>query len=107
MVTGYGTDLVGEAEISAWEMKLGMGAFPGLYVKLLVSSIVLFGLFHSPRRTIRAWKAGKEGYKLLKMNMEDYPKLLELSVAELRKLYGVPQQGFAGPRALHENAPKS
>ena len=106
VVTGYGTDPVGEAEISAWELRRGVKIF-SLFVQTIVIGGVFLGLLHSPRKTLAAWRAGYHPHKvpLQAATMENYHRLLELSVGELRELYGVGQDGIAGARELHYAAP--
>lgn len=104
LVTGYGTDPVGEAEISAWELRKGIGVF-GLYVQAIIFMGTLLGLLHSPRRVSKAWQHSKGSVRLPSPSIEYYTYLLTLSVGELRDLYGVPQEGIAGRRTLNENAP--
>ena len=53
-MNGY-NDPVGEAEISAWELRRGVGIF-SLFVQSIVFGGVL-GLLHSPKKTL-AWRAG-------------------------------------------------
>lgn len=64
-----------------------------------------FGLLHSPRRTLKAWKAAKSEIPLQPVNMDNYGSLMQLSVAELRSKYGVGNDGITGARKLHEKAP--
>ena len=106
VVTGYGTDPVGEAEISAWELRRGIGIF-SLFVRAIVVGGVLLGLVHSPRRTFQAWRAGyhPDRVPLQAATLENYERLLQLSVGELRELYGVPSSGITGARQLHYAAP--
>ena len=68
---------------------------------------VLLGLVHSPRRTFRAWRAGfhPDRVPLQAATLENYERLLQLSVGELRELYGVPSSGITGARQLHYAAP--
>ncbi len=106
VVTGYGTDLAGEAEISAWELRRGLRGLD-LFVRAIVVTGALFGLVHSPRRTLAAWRAGggRSG-NLFAASIElDYPRLLSMSVADLRRELGVPSEGLATERGLHEGAP--
>ncbi|HAN30426.1 MAG TPA: hypothetical protein DCQ06_02400 [Myxococcales bacterium] len=104
VVTGYGTDPVGEAEISAWEVRKGISGF-GLYVQLIIYTGTILGLLHSPKRIWHAWCAGRGKVKLPPATIQSYEHLLTLTVGELRALYGVPEQGIAGARALNEHAP--
>ena len=104
VATGYGTDLAGEAEISAWEVRRGFGDL-GLYVGAIVSSGVVLGLLAWPRRTIRAARApGRRNFFGKELRYED---LLAMTVGELRDVLGVPREGIAGARKLHAGAPKS
>ena len=106
VVTGYGTDPVGEAEISAWELRRGVGIF-SLFVQTIVFGGVLLGLLHSPKKTLSAWQAGyhPDRVPLQKATMQNYERLLELTVGELREIYGVEERGIAGARELHYAAP--
>ena len=106
VMTGYGTDPIGEAEISAWELRRGIGVF-GWYVRSIIMSGVLLGLLHSPKRTWCAWKAGWSECTLPKPSMEHYETLLDLTVGELRALYGVSPTGIAKTRQLHRDAPQN
>ena len=104
VATGYGTDLAGEAEISAWEVRRGFGDI-GLYVGAIISSGVLLGMLGWPLRTIAASRA--PGRKNLFGKELRYDDLLAMTVGELRELLGVPRDGLVGARQLHANAPKS
>lgn len=105
VMTGYGTDPTGEAEISAWELRRGIGVF-GWYVRLIILTGVFVGLVHSPRRVWQAWKAGRSLRKLPDPSIEHYEKLLCLTVGELRAQYGVESTGVMKSRALHRDAPR-
>ncbi len=104
VMTGYGTDPTGEAEVSVWEVRRGIRVF-AFYVRLLVLTGLFLGLFHSPRAVRTAWKASK-GNPLPKPTMDHYESLLELTLGDLRREYGVPEQGLGGPRKLNLDAPK-
>ena len=104
VVTGYGTNLVGEAEISAWELRRGLRGL-GLYVCALVISLAALGLVIAPRRTIRAWRASSRTASLFP-DRDGYEALLELQVGELRSRLAAPRNGVAErPRQLHGAAP--
>jgi len=106
VATGYGTDLVGEGEISAFELRGGLRGL-GLYVGSIVVTGTLMGLLLAPRRTLRAWNAAK-GVRALWTTGVPYEDLLAMRVGELRDLVGVPRDGLAtGPRRLHKNAPRA
>lgn len=106
VVTGYGTDPAGEAEVSAWEFRRGVRVF-GHFVRCIVTVGFFAGFFHSPRRTLAAWRAAFHPDKvpLQPASLDVYEKLLALSVGELRARYGVPPEGIAGARELHYAAP--
>jgi hypothetical protein len=106
VVTGYGTDLVGEGEVSAWELRRGLRGL-GAYVGSIVFTGALAGLLVAPRRTLAAWRASRPGGSLFQ-SRTDYATLLAMSVGELRRDLGVPQRGAApSPRRLHAFAPAS
>jgi hypothetical protein len=103
VATGYGTDLAGEAEISAWELRRGLRGLGG-YVGSLVVAGFVGGLLVAPRRTMRAWRRGPGRESLFQTRLT-YEALLGLSVGKLRELLGVPSGGVAqGPQRLHSKA---
>jgi hypothetical protein len=63
LVTGYGTDLAGESEISAWELASG-GCQRYVAAWVLDLSGLLMGLIAFPRRTVRAFQAGHVAHNL-------------------------------------------
>jgi hypothetical protein len=96
ILTGYGTDWIGEAEIAAWELRAG-GWFVarfGLVVYWLDGSGVLLGLLMSPRRVWRAFRAAR-GQRTLFDETEPYDTLLAMSVDVLRRKVGIPPDGLA------------
>lgn len=110
VATGFGTDLRGEAEISAWEIARGLDGI-GLYVTGIVWSITLFGVFAWPRNVLAAFKRGGgrpssflRGRGSL-FQIDDYDGLLDLTIGELRARLEIPREGLAGRRALHPRAP--
>ena len=106
VATGFGTDLVGEAEISAWEIRAAWEL--GLYVSSIVLGGALLGVFRAPRRTLDAFRAGKQVRFLYRGpdSDEEYDALLNLTVGQLRALMGVPEDGVARhPARLHDYAP--
>jgi hypothetical protein len=106
VATGFGTDLTGEAEISAWEARRGLAALD-LYVSSIVSSLAATGLVIAPRRTLRAWNAAVHGTTLFNAKHLDYASLLRLSIGELRNTLGIERGGLAStPRKLHGRAPE-
>ena len=111
VATGFGTDLAGEGEISAWEARRGLGAL-GAYVGGIVASGALMGLMLAPRRTVRAWQSSSAGDSLFPLTKRDdftarYEALLAMTVGELRRELGVSEDGVVhGPQGLHAYAPK-
>lgn len=104
VATGFGTDLVGEWEISAFEVRRGL-SHVGLYVALIVIGLTAMGLVAAPIRTLRAFRGGKKATPLWAMNV-DYEQILDMKVGELRALLALPKAGLAeAPRRLHDRAP--
>jgi len=89
VVTGYRTGLIGEAEISAYELRAGCGS---VMVFILCIGAILFAMFVAPRRVWRAWRRAK-GARTLYHSELPYETLLEMSVADLREHLGLPQEG--------------
>jgi len=108
VATGYGTDMVGEGEISIWESRRGLRAL-GLYVATIVAVGSLGGTLLAPRRALAAWRASGGGRTSLFASGDanaDYEALLDMTVGELRAQLGVPAAGLVTTRALHSRAPK-
>lgn len=91
VATGFGTGLVGEAEISAYELRAGCRS-PLIYL-LCVGSIA-GALFVAPRRVIRAWSRAR-GTRTLYFTALAYETLLGMSVRELRQHLVMPPSGLA------------
>jgi hypothetical protein len=103
VLTGYGTDLRGEVEVSCWELRAGVGRSPLIW--WIVGSAVLAGLLRFPRLSWRALKRARGARSLLRpdTNLDD---LLPLSVACARERLGVPEDGVAErPAKLNPRAP--
>ena len=94
VATGYGTDAVGEGEISAWECRRGLRSL-GLYVGTIVVGGVLLGLVVAPRRTVRTWRKSGRWPSLFRLSEYSYEDLLAMTIGELRGLLGVPTTGLA------------
>jgi hypothetical protein len=104
VATGFGTDLVGEMEISAWELRRGLRGL-GLYVGAIIAMVAVGGLVFAPRRTLRAWRVSRRASSLFQTERE-YETLLAMTVGDLRREIGVPTGGLADrPRRLHARAP--
>lgn len=90
VVSGYGTGLIGEAEISAYELRGGCNSF---FIFILCIGAIFFGMFVAPKRIRRAWRRAK-GTKTLYNSNIPYEDLLEMKVGELRRLLGIPVVGM-------------
>jgi len=97
--TGYGTDLVGEAEVGAFEL-MGGCRTPIVYGLDIVA--VLMGLFIAPVRTIRAFADSRRARALFRQSIA-YEELLGMPLGELRAQLGIPREGLSRePRRLHD-----
>lgn len=90
VVTGYGTGLIGEAEISAYELRAGCRS---LMVHILCAGAILLAVFVAPGRIWRAWKRAR-GTRTLYYSAVPYDSLLEMSVRDLRQHLGIPPEGW-------------
>jgi hypothetical protein len=88
VVTGYGTGLIGEAEISAYELRAGCRS---VMVHLLCVGAILCAIFLAPGRIVRAWKRAR-GARTLYYSAIPYETLLEMSVSELRRHLNIAPQ---------------
>jgi hypothetical protein len=84
VATGYGTTIVGEAEIGAWEIAGSCGPYAAAWI--LDSLAFVTGLAVAPRRTYRAFMRGRHARTLYRIGWSD--ELLDLDVAELRRRIG-------------------
>ena len=85
VITGYGTDLAGEAELAGWEIGAGM---PLLWEPLLVNSFaVVLGLILAPRRTYRAFVRGRNGKTLYSRVVDE--RLLQAPLEHVRRVAGI------------------
>jgi ubiquinone biosynthesis protein Coq4 len=89
VATGYGTGLIGEAEISAYELRAGCGS---LMIFVLCVGAILIAMFVAPRRVFHAWQQAK-GSRSLYHTKVPYEDLLEMSLNELRDHLGLPRGG--------------
>lgn len=103
LATGYGTDLAGEAEIGAWELRAGCN---NAFLKFINGAAVLMGLVIAPLRVWRAFRAARGARSLYVCNVP-LAALRQMTIAELRTLVAVPQAGVASAaeRQLHARAP--
>lgn len=103
VVTGFGTDALGEAELAAWELRTGALSrwrFRRNLRKLLPGSIL------NPGRVLRAFRVAG-GQRNLFHEPGAYEPLLHMTLGELRGRLGLPVDGLASalPR-LHAHAPR-
>jgi ubiquinone biosynthesis protein Coq4 len=82
VATGYDSSLLGESEISVFELRAGWGK---PLILFLCCGSLLVGLFLSPGRMWRAWKNARGARSLYGASVP-YEKLLAMNVGELRKL---------------------
>jgi len=88
IVTGYDTDLVGEMEISAWELGAGCEDFAAAYV--LNIGGLSGGALIAPWRTLRAFARGRASRSLYRE--DNVEALLDGDVAAIRALTHVPSE---------------
>lgn len=79
LVLGYGTDLVGEMEISAYELRTVPKT---VIVFLLCVAGVAAGLVAAPRRTLAAWRRARGCRNLYRSGLR-YEEVLGWSMEEL------------------------
>jgi len=85
VVTGYGADWRGEAEIGAWEIAGGCGRYWAAW--LLNFGAFGFGLLAAPRRTWRAFARGRHSRNLYGGGFRE--SLLDETVGGLRERLGL------------------
>jgi hypothetical protein len=85
VVTGYQTDLRGEAEIGAWELATGCLRWPAATVLNLFALAI--GLVIAPHRMVRAWARGRHTRNLYREDGIDH--LLPRQVDEVRATHGL------------------
>ena len=86
LVSGYKTDRIGELEISAWELASG-GCRDYVAAWVLDLSGMFVGLIVAPKRTTRAFLAGRRQQNLYGF---EYEELLNLTVGDARHLASEP-----------------
>src|SRR5690349_1997478 len=92
VVTGFGTDVAGEGEISVWELRRGLRGL-GLYVRGIIVWGAIGGLVLNTRRALRVWRqAGNGKGNLFDIDLE-YDEMLEMTVGELRERLRTPRDG--------------
>jgi hypothetical protein len=102
VLTGYGTDVMGEAEIGAWELATGCNSFFLWWINL---SAIGVGLLLDPSRVLRAGLEGM-GQRTLYRDHRPHEALLQMDVGQLRRTLGIPDPGLADrPPRRHRRAP--
>lgn len=81
VLTGYQTDIFGEAEISGWELGSGCAGMAAAWV-LNLGGMAL-GVLICPRRTWRAFARGRQSANLYRQELD--ARLLARTVGELRR----------------------
>jgi hypothetical protein len=105
VLTGFGTDWIGEMEVAAWECGAGLGRNP--FAWLVCVQFALLGLLRCPRRTWRAWRHGRRARSLL-LGDASVESLLDLRLGEARRARGVNESSVADrPARLNARAPDS
>jgi hypothetical protein len=114
VVTGFGTDVIGEGEQGIWELRAGCPAPIAIFLNGLAAA---GGFLLSPRRIIRAFLSAKDATTLYPRGTgplrsdsrisEESAKLM--TVRELRRHLNVPENGIANreERRLHSHAPRT
>lgn len=93
IVTGYGTDYLGEFEISAWEV--GAGCTQNVAAWVINTAGMASGALLASRRTWRAFKRGRRSRTLYGRELSG---VLELTVAQARALCGLDATHGSAPR---------
>lgn len=101
VVCDYDTSWTGEAEIAAWELASGCGAFAAAWV--LNFAAFAIGLAIAPARTWRAFARGHRSRNLYLEAGELREELLQESVGAMRERLGIvaaPSRASAADRAV-------
>lgn len=105
VLTGYGTDHAGEAEISAIEVRLALRDL-GAYVGGIVLVGYGLGLATHHARTRAAYATAAGLRSIYGRDAPTYEAMLAMTVGELRAWARIPARGLAtAPRKLHLRAP--
>jgi hypothetical protein len=92
IVTGYPPTVLGEAQVSAFELGAGCRS---LAVRFYCCGSIALGFWRSPSRIVRAWHEGRGGRTLYDTDLS-YEAILAMTVAELRQYAGVLETGCPG-----------
>lgn len=86
MLTGYRTVWQGEFEISSYEIASGCGRYS--FAWMINLGGLAAGAMFIPRRT---WAAFRRGLHARSLYLEDYDRLLPMTLEQLRELTGIDQ----------------
>jgi hypothetical protein len=89
VLTGYGTDLAGESEIGAWELRAGCNTAFLWWINLTAA---FGGVFVAPIKTLKSFFAAR-GQRTLYVDGRDIEALLGTKIGVLRKQLGIPDGG--------------
>jgi len=92
VVTGYGTDIVGEAEIGAWEIGSGCAGFVAAWILNFYAMALGFVSGH-PGALWRAFLCGRQTRNLYRTRYDD--RLLDTPLGALRVQLGFARDGAA------------
>lgn len=84
VVSGYGHDLIGEAEVSAWELGGGCGRYVAAWV--FPRAGLILGLTVAPKRMFSAFVRGRNTGNLF---TQDFKELLDLPLLEVQRSLGL------------------
>jgi len=90
VVSGYKTGLVGEGEVSTYELRAGCNS---LMILILCLGAGAIGFVLSPRRIINAWRRARST-KTLYGSAVPYETLLDMDLVDLRRSLNIPAEGF-------------
>ena len=93
VVTGYATNVVGEAEIGAWEIASGCAGFAAAWILNLFA--LALGLASDPAATWRAFLRGRRTRNLYRAAYDD--ALLAARVGEVRARLGLDAASSRSP----------
>ena len=101
VVTGYATNVAGEAEIGAWEIGSGCAGFVAAWILNLYAMVLGFLSGHSAA----VWRAFLRGRRTRNLYRVDYDDaLLDASLAEIRTQLGLDPQQTLEPATIAERA---
>ncbi len=90
VLTGYHTDLTGEAEIGAFELRGGCTSF---FLWMINLAAFVVGLFIAPRRVLGAYRRARGASTLYALGL-GAAEVSPLDVEVLRERAGIPRGGY-------------